>query len=213
MDPARWSLLFGALAGLGLLLLWPVKVEVDYRRREAEGEVLHLTFALPGKRLSWQWHDTFLFLGKHSGKGRGLAEVNVPRPLTVRSFGRRGPAVYPLVKGALRLWQRLASVWGRFLTGTRCQGFRCIVQVGTGDPASTGVFTGLLWNLLGFWLQNLKRQTRSRFRPELAVIPCFEGPCWRAEFSCRLAFPVARLILAGLQSAFLLWKTVRGIQK
>ncbi|MBE3582414.1 MAG: DUF2953 domain-containing protein [Thermoanaerobacteraceae bacterium] len=213
MDPAKWSLLFGGLAGLCLLLLWPVKVEVSYHRREAEGGFLHLTLGLPWKSLSWKWCDISPSPWEILGEDPGLTDTKAREPFPVRSSGGRRLTTRSLLKRGTWLWWKLASVWGCFLGGTRCQSFRCIIEVGTGNPASTGVLAGVLWNLLGFFLQNLLRQTRGRFKPELDIIPHFGAVRWQAEFRCRLSFAAGRLILAGLKSALLLWRVARGIRR
>ncbi|MGI9951854.1 DUF2953 domain-containing protein [Moorellaceae bacterium AZ2] len=213
MGPGAWSLIFGGLAGLFLLLLWPVRVEVSYRHLETEGDILHIAFSVPLKRYSWSWQDLFRFpwdmlMETQASKGPKAEGV-----LSDRSHAGQAGNTWRLLRKGLWLRRNLAFLWGRFLGRTQCHGFRCVIEVGTGNPATTGVLTGLLWNLLGLFYQNLYRQTRAAFKPELQIIPHFSTPRWQAEFHCRLTFSAGQIILAGLKSLILLWKAARRFRQ
>ncbi|TYS19939.1 DUF2953 domain-containing protein [Rossellomorea vietnamensis] len=70
---------------------------------------------------------------------------------------------------------------------------------GTGDAASTGTMTGLMWGAKGGVIGVMSNYMQLQSKPQLAVIPSFQKALIQTEFSCIITFRVGHAILAGIK--------------
>jgi hypothetical protein len=70
---------------------------------------------------------------------------------------------------------------------------------GTGDAASTGTMTGLIWGAKGSMIGVVSGYMKLQSMPQLAVIPSFQKAIIQTDFSCIITFRVGHAILAGFK--------------
>lgn len=81
-----------------------------------------------------------------------------------------------------------------------------VTRVGTGDPALTGVLSGLLWGFKGVAFGFLAERLSFSRRPVLQVLPDFESVAFRTTFRCIVRVRVGDIIRTGVA----VWRRKRG---
>lgn len=208
-------LALGVLCGLLSVLFVPVRVRVFYGRLEGEGETLDIVVSLPFKSYSWGWYGPSLVSWSR------VIDIILATPepddnsiYNEKQYWPAGRSISyrRLWSLGLRSWRKLAVLWGQFLGKVRCERFRWVLEIGTGDPAATGLAAGLLWNTAALICMNLHRQTRQKGWPELKIIPYFNGSRCQSAFHCTFTFTLGHIIIAGLKSLRLVWKAMRKLK-
>lgn len=169
---AGWSLWAAAAVGLLiglvlLLLLLPVRIELQYHRR-------------PGS-----WGTGAVLLCLLGGLIRVQRRVSVLRQVDtlLQSLAARGqqPNPAPPRRGLLLRVARAAA--GPVLDALDVEEASLSLELGTGDAARTALATGALWGILGgaysFALTRLRHRPR---RPHLAIRPNFNAQNWFLSF-------------------------------
>ncbi|MGM0843948.1 MAG: DUF2953 domain-containing protein [Bacillota bacterium] len=70
---------------------------------------------------------------------------------------------------------------------------------GTGDAATTGTMTGLMWGAKGGIIGVISHYMKLQSKPQLSVIPSFQKAVVITDFSCIITFRVGHAILAGIK--------------
>ncbi|WP_231893410.1 DUF2953 domain-containing protein [Rossellomorea aquimaris] len=70
---------------------------------------------------------------------------------------------------------------------------------GTGDAASTGTLTGIIWGMKGSIVGILSGYMKLQSMPHLEVIPTFQKAIIQTQFSCIIQFRIGNAILVGLK--------------
>lgn len=185
-----------------------------------EGETLDIDVTLPFKSYSWGWQEPSLvswsrvieIISAIQTPGGNVLFIEEQHPEKQYWLAGRTISYRRLLSLGLGSWGKLAVLWGRFLGKIRCERFRWVLEVGTGDPAATGLATGLLWNTGALICMNLHRQTRQKGWPELKIIPYFNGSRCQSVFHCTFTFTLGHIIIAGLKSLRLVWHAMRKLK-
>jgi len=99
----------------------------------------------------------------------------------------------------LEYLQRYRKVLRKLLKTIRFHHLTWITQVGFGDPADTGVATGILWGMKGYLYSVFRSHAGTVVNaPRLSVIPCFDCTCLRLDFHCIFDVRIGHIIIAGL---------------
>ncbi|HPU35192.1 MAG TPA: DUF2953 domain-containing protein [Bacillota bacterium] len=77
-------------------------------------------------------------------------------------------------------------------------------EVGTGEPAQTGVLTGALWGIKGFLLSYFYALLApGGVKPHLTIKPSFKRACFNVKFDCIIEFRLGYLFCTGLKAIVL----------
>lgn len=82
------------------------------------------------------------------------------------------------------------------------QKFTWITKLGTGGPASTAIFYGLLWGLKLSLISYLSQQTVFARDPEIQVIPDFQNLKFEMVFDCIFRVKLGYIIIAAFIARF-----------
>ncbi len=104
-----------------------------------------------------------------------------------------GPArMLAILSGQIRYYRRYKPALYYLLGRISLRRLHWSTELGTGDPAQTGVLTGALWGLKGFLLSFL-----------YAIRPCFEKTCLNTNIDCILEVRLGYLFFTGIKAIFL----------
>lgn len=110
-----------------------------------------------------------------------------------------------LINQGLAYMKQYHSVLGRLLKGIRCHELKWATEIGLGDPADTGIATGLLWAGKGMAYARFRSSIGEiTASPSLSVRPCFDCLCLRLDFNCIFDMRIGHIIIAGLNFVKLL---------
>ena len=70
---------------------------------------------------------------------------------------------------------------------------------GTGDAASTGTMTGLIWGAKGGVIGVVSGYMNLQEMPQIAVFPSFQKAIIQTDFSCIITFRIGHAMLAGIK--------------
>lgn len=104
------------------------------------------------------------------------------------------------LKNGLRLLNRYNSALRRLLKSIRCHNLSWTTSFGLGDPAYTGMVTGMLWGIKGFIFRVFRSNVGAMLKPpEFSVVPCFNDTCFKLDFNCIFDLRIGHIIITGLQ--------------
>ncbi|MGE5552633.1 MAG: DUF2953 domain-containing protein [Betaproteobacteria bacterium] len=217
-------LVLAILAGVGLLLagiiiylakVAQVQVEVVYDRPQGEEEAFSIQVRmppliafqvrrqLPKERLTgggeprreWPnvWSEGWVAVRELDTVRRTLLSLACHE---LWLLGRE----HTLSRGSVFLLQLLDRVpW-------RTENLSWVTRIGAGDPALTGVLSGLLWSLKGSVFGILAKRMSFERQPVIRVLPDFESVTFRTTFRCIVRARVRDIIRAGAA----VWRRKRG---
>ncbi len=204
-----------ALLIAGIAITWiPVKIEVNYRKLGVDDHLefkvyftpriwgatyrVPLADLLPTQGYFFVWLKTVL-MGEE-GRPLHLGEVRLAWPVIPSIPIDIDMEIIRLIVEALRVNRWLFS-------HIRCHYLRWETEIGTGDPATTGISFGALWALKTWVYINLQRNVKLGFGvPNLRVIPYFGEKKLNLDFQCIFGIRAGHIIVAGL---CVFWQTVR----
>ncbi|MDI6871306.1 MAG: DUF2953 domain-containing protein [Bacillota bacterium] len=205
------------LAGIILYLLKAayVRVEIAYDRPQGEAETFSFQVWLP-PLVNFQFRRQPPPVSVRAGDeprpgwsgvlSQGWAAVREVQVVqrTLVSLARHQldflEADRSLQRGArfmLRLLERVP--W-------RTEELSWVTRVGAGDPALTGMLSGLLWGLKGVVFGVLAERMTFERKPVIRVLPDFESVAFRTTFRCIVRARVRDIIRAGAG----VWRQKRG---
>ena len=95
---------------------------------------------------------------------------------------------------------RYKIVMYRFLKNVRCHHLVWKTEIGLGDPAYTGIISGLLWGVKGFAFSMFRSHIGTMTKPpSFSVLPCFDSTCLKLDFRCIFDLRIGHIITAGLK--------------
>ncbi|OPZ71406.1 MAG: hypothetical protein BWY80_01334 [Firmicutes bacterium ADurb.Bin456] len=104
----------------------------------------------------------------------------------------------------IRLHRRYRAALYPLLRKTSLRRLDWQTELGTGEPAWTGVLTGALWGLKGLVLSYFyKLLTPGGKQPRLAIRPSFVKTCFKVSIDCTLEFRLVYLFFACLRTMVL----------
>ncbi|MHB9096101.1 MAG: DUF2953 domain-containing protein, partial [Eubacteriales bacterium] len=104
--------------------------------------------------------------------------VKVPISLILRRFPL-------LLSQGLDYLSRYKMVLKRLLKAVRCHNLEWTTEIGLGDPAGTGIATGLLWGVKSLLYGKFRSSVGTMIKPpSFSVIPSFNCLCLRLDFNC-----------------------------
>ncbi|MDB4866153.1 MAG: hypothetical protein JWR03_486 [Cohnella sp.] len=125
-------------------------------------------------------------------------------PVTHKSRWRNGAGVIRRLWNIYRHNPQI-QVWIRqTLKKVACTRFRLDFRVGTGDPPSTAMLSGLLWTVYGCAVAVTGHATQLKTTPHGSVEPVYEGTefgmVWEADFRIRFGTAVLSVFKLGLRA-------------
>ncbi|WP_456273749.1 DUF2953 domain-containing protein [Bacillus sp. AK031] len=87
----------------------------------------------------------------------------------------------------------------KFLSKVKVFDVKWQTVFGTGDAATTGTMTGLVWGAKGSIIGVVSHYMKLQSIPEVAVLPSFQKAIIQTDFSCIITFRVGHAILAGIK--------------
>jgi len=220
------------LAAIFLLILslTPVKLRLRYRRRGKDDEVA-LAFSF--------WHGLFCYklevpvikMEKRKLKPNlrpWLLRWPVLRPAfkiktAIKGKGRRtiteekkkfhvpGPArLMSILLDMLRRVKKYYPAIIYLLGRVHLRHFQWRTELGTGDPAPTGIIVGMSWGMKGLLLSFLYRYfSPGGAKPIVAVTPNFEKACFNTLLDCIFEVRIGYIMLTGFKALFLRFNSAR----
>ncbi|BAF59421.1 hypothetical membrane protein [Pelotomaculum thermopropionicum SI] len=138
----------------------------------------------------------FKIMAELSGRsGRPLAKEK-------RTVAVPGPAkIITSLCQNLSLLKRYGPAIKYLLKRVRLRRFRWLTEIGARDPARSGVITGLAWAAKGYLLPLICRLfSPGGARPQFAVRPSFEKPCFNSVLDCIFEVRIGHIIFAGFKA-------------
>ncbi|WP_379965408.1 DUF2953 domain-containing protein [Ectobacillus sp. sgz5001026] len=81
-----------------------------------------------------------------------------------------------------------------FFRKVKVKQFSWCSYIGTGDAASTGLFSGFIWSVKGLMVGILSTYTKVKTLPKLAVTPVYDGTLTISELTCIFSFRTFHLL-------------------
>lgn len=96
--------------------------------------------------------------------------------------------------------ERYNRALNKLVKSIRCHDLKWKTEVGLGDPAYTGMASGLVWGVKGLAYGIFRSSIgEMKSRPLFDVRPCFDAVCLRVDFRCIFDLRVGHIIIAGLK--------------
>jgi len=194
------SLALSIFCGLIFFLVLPLRLEVIYKYEKEKNGLLNVRFNYGGRCYNYFWEPfpySFFIPSmnpfSHQDQVRkGISAQETPPGGTL--IISPPPRAYKVLTWILRLWKEL-------LLKTQCSYFSWVIEVGTGDPALTALTSGLLWNVATLFYHNLRTRTYLKLsKPDIKILPCFSGVCYRTKLHCIFIFYPGHIITAGIRT-------------
>jgi len=141
-------------------------------------------------------------------KVKAEAEAGIPHPVTGKGAIIKIPLLrifkdFPhYLKKGLQYFNRYKTVIKKVMRSIRFHYFSWTTQIGLGDPADTGIATGVVWALKGLFFPIINSSLGSmKTPPKLLVQPCFDSRCLWLDFRCIFDIRIGHIIIAGLNIA------------
>ncbi|WP_349408147.1 DUF2953 domain-containing protein [Pseudalkalibacillus sp. SCS-8] len=94
---------------------------------------------------------------------------------------------------------QLHRIIRRFLKTVHTEEFQWFTTIGTGDAASTGIFSGMLWTIKGSVAALVSSMTTLKKPPIIEVHPSFQLPIVEMQLQCMFSFRIGKAMLAAYQ--------------
>jgi hypothetical protein len=193
----------------------PLQISIAYGHRNGNDhlsmEVLPparlfaLKFEIPVVALRWEEILPELYL-----------ESELEQPISGKSLNQSQESTNPLellgalnrkrFRQALRMIGEYQDVLHYLTRVLRIKHFRWVINFGTGDPATTGFLTGLLWSLESNVYVRARRMLHAAAKPELSVVPDFQAKLLHVDFNCIFAAHFGHIIIVG-------YKLLKAVKK
>lgn len=106
------------------------------------------------------------------------------------------------IKQGLAYLDRYRTALRKLLRSIRFHHLTWSAEIGLGDPAWTGIVTGLLWGINGVvYRVFVSNAGEIKKPPVVSVRPCFNDTCLRLDFHCIFDMRIGHIIIAGLKFA------------
>jgi hypothetical protein len=213
-----YGLLFLLGLALSLLLLFPIYVEVDFRR-EGKDDHLHIGVRAAAGLLRLGYEIPVIALLEQSRQ-----IVMIKEPTKQMPKGKRGKVTITVekIEKFMRMIRRFRKRFGKFkrailrLTKTyELHKYEWRTVFGTGDAAKTAYVAGLAWGLKGLIAGMVYRNLTVKQRLKYEVKPHFQAQGFRTELTCIIRFWIAKAMVATLILVFLWlregirWRNIR----
>lgn len=186
-----------------------VRFEVEYRRKGRDDH-LRVEMTSLGGLVRYSTEVPVVDLDRHFLepvlKMEADIESVVSHPVEDKGLIVRIPVAVILSKLPVYMKQGMAylnryrSALRKLLRSIRFHHLKWSAEIGLGDPAYTGIATGLLWGINGvayrIFVSNAGKIEQP---PVFSVRPCFNGTCLRLEFHCIFDMRIGHIIIAGLK--------------
>lgn len=202
-----------------LLLALPIEVRVFYRRYKENDQfkiriatlwgLLGITAEVPVATIKTVCMKPILKMVGEVETGKGQEVISEPQFIDFTDIDYQ--KLYRAIKKFRRLVKRYRKSIDYFLNGLRIRRFNWKTEVGTGDPALTGLSVGLAWSVKGWIYGYLHRITTFAVKsPQVKVIPRFQGKSFSTEVDCIIGFRIGHIMVTGIKFAFNRLRLQRG---
>ncbi|MDD3654764.1 MAG: DUF2953 domain-containing protein [Desulfotomaculaceae bacterium] len=111
------------------------------------------------------------------------------------------------ISKSIKIWRMYRTAIDYLLDNVKLRRLTWRTELGTGDPAQTGLLTGLAWGVKGFILTVIYRLlTPGGARPEVEIAPSFQKACFKTAFDCVFEVRLGYLLITGLKALVIKYK-------
>lgn len=185
--------------------LWCMKISIHVHYMQAnlhaEG-VIRLSFLKGWMSKTWrvpnvEWDDEELSVKFKKNEDhwfkpseQSQIEEETPRDLlhqweASRAFLRKVKGFYVIVQ--------------KFMATVNVHEIQWKTQLGTGDAATTGTMTGMIWTVKTTVISFFSNRMKLKQMPKMSVLPFYQAAVFHTEFTCILRFQVGHAVLMVLR--------------
>ncbi|HET7616070.1 MAG TPA: DUF2953 domain-containing protein [Bacillales bacterium] len=194
-----WLVCIGILAVIiTLIMVSTVNMNIYYRHHRHEDTIVlrfrlwginMYTYKIPGISFDEQSASVVMKQEKKKGPANEKNEIQLSKDDILRRI-RSFHALLSHIYGFSRIVRH-------FFSKMKVRKFVWHTQFGLGDAAATGSATGSIWAVKGNVIGLLDRFFQLQTRPEISVVPLWQGEKAETELQCMISFRIGHAMGAG----------------